>query len=80
MSRGYMLLVSSQPVVLWLSGGGLTRSSMYHYPDPLQPPYPLFIFRGSFFFWHEFGPAGGGARRVCRVNSGETAAGHVPEE
>ena len=79
MSRGYMLLVSSQPVVLWLSGGGLTRSSMYHYPDPLRGRhYPLFLFEAV--FGTNFGPAGGRARRVCRVNSGETAAGHVPEE
>ena len=79
MSRGYMLLVSSQPVVLWLSGGGLTRSSMYHYPDPLRDDITRCLF-SRLFLARNFGPpAPGPGVRHC-VNSGEAASGHVPEE
>ena len=79
MSHGYMLLVSSQPVVLWLSGMGLTRSSMYHYPDPLRGHITR-CFYSRLFLARILGrrrPRPG--VRHC-VNSGEAASGHVPEE
>ena len=79
MSHGYMLLVSSQPVVLWLSGGGLTRSSMYHYPNKCPARATISVFAPTpLSFWHELAGAPSGARGC--VNSGEAAAGHVPEE